>query len=77
MNMEEKPVQVLLRLLPSEVAKLDALEKGLNAKSRNHAVSILLDSIRTVQAARVEVDAAILQPPVKGQVEADGDIVFA
>lgn len=32
MNMEEKPVQVLLRILPSEVAKLDALEKGLNAR---------------------------------------------
>lgn len=52
---EEKPVQVLLRLLPAEVKKFDALARRLKAKSRNHAMSILLDSTEEVQVARVDL----------------------
>ena len=53
---EEKPVQVLLRLLPAEVKKFDALARRLKATSRNHAMSVLLDSIEDAQAAKVDVN---------------------
>lgn len=43
-NTENKSVQVLLRLPIDEVKKFDQLVKQLKAKSRNQAMSIILDS---------------------------------
>ena len=43
-NTENKSVQVLLRLPIDEVKKFDKLVKQLKAKSRNQAMSIILDS---------------------------------
>ena len=52
---EEKPVQVILRLLPSEVAKIDALAYQLKTKSRNHAMKILIASARVGHVAKIDV----------------------
>lgn len=43
-NAQNKSVQVLLRLPLDEVKKFDQLVKQLKAKSRNQAMSIILDS---------------------------------
>ena len=72
-----KTEQILLRLLPAEVQKLDDLARQLQARSRNHAVSILLNSIGQAQPPKISIDNAILQPPVQAQVEDDGDMVWA
>lgn len=43
-NTEDKSVQVLLRLPLNQVKKFDELVKQLKVKSRNQAMSIILDS---------------------------------
>lgn len=53
-NTENKSVQVLLRLRLDEVRKFDKLVKQLKAKSRNQAMSIILDSSFGVPA-KIEI----------------------
>jgi hypothetical protein len=72
-----KTEQILLRLLPAEVQKLDDLTRQLQARSRNHAVSILLNSIGQAQPPKVSIDNAILQPAATAKVEESGDILWA
>lgn len=63
-NTEDKSVQVLLRLPLNQVKKLDELVKQLKVKSRNQAMSIILDSsfgvpakIETLPSKEDEVQA--------------------
>jgi hypothetical protein len=50
---QEKTVQVMLRMKPSRLLKLDALATMLNARSRAEAVSILVDSVTGIQPVKV------------------------
>lgn len=77
MEKQEELVMKTFRLEPSIWALLEEHRKSLGASDRTDALRILIRNAR-VQPARVKVaETAILQPATKGQVEPDGDIIFA
>lgn len=71
---EEELEMKTFRLEPSVWDLLEKHRCALGARSRTEVLRILIKGARVES---VQIDAAILQPPAKGQVEADGDIIFA
>jgi hypothetical protein len=55
---------------------LEQHRQQLGAKSRTDALRLLIKGAK-VKPARVNIDTAILQPPVQAQVEENGDILWA
>jgi hypothetical protein len=74
--MEEELTIKTFRLEPSVWELLEQHRQQLGAKSRTDALRLLIKGAK-VKPARVNIDAAILQPPVQAQVEENGDILWA
>lgn len=74
--MEEELSIKTFRLESSVWELLEQHRQQLGARSRTDALRMLIKGAK-VEPARVNIDAAILQPPVQAQVEEDGDILWA
>ncbi len=71
----EKLIIKTFRLEPSIWELLEQHRRRLGAQNRTDALRLLIKSAE-VKPARVQIDAAILQPPVQAP-EPDGDMVWA
>jgi len=60
---KEKTVQVMLRMKPSRLARLDALRMILNARSRAETFAILLDAVESVQPIKVTAGKVVIALP--------------
>lgn len=74
--MEEELTIKTFRLEPSVWKLLEQHRQQLGAKSRTDALRLLIKGAK-VKPARVNIEAAILQPTATAQVEEEGDITWA
>ncbi len=74
---KSKGIVYPMRFSDEDVAKLEEHQKGLGLDNYAQTMRFLIHRATVVQAPKVSIDTAILQPPATAQVEDDGDMVWA
>ena len=74
---KSKGIVYPMRFSDEDVAKLEEHQKNLRLDNYAQTMRFLIHRATVVQAPKVNIDTAILQPPVQAQVEDDGDMVWA